>query len=746
MTQLFFTDMPAAWVLWLVIAPAVIAFAAFAYRLRGRNRSTRRATTIFRVLLLALVIFLCLGPALRDDHVSTEPAPLALLLDDSASMSSVDGNDGLTRQQNLSALLGSPFREQLDDQYDLMAWQFAERLVATNPDGSQLNAAGQESAPGDALLALMAEYRGRRMLDVVLFSDGRSTSGVDLPEVSERLRNEGVKVHVVSYGNASAAPDLMLERIQTPDLVLAGDVALFSLRLRATGSNLPSEATVRLLDESGNVIGDSVLVQSPDENGVNLVLSAVLQEAGERTLTAEVIPVDGETAIDNNRITMSLTVKEVQVRVLYVEGGPRWEYRYLKDRLIRAERDISLSCWLAEADRNFTQEHSRDADSLLALPVEVDDLLENFDLVILGDADPTRLTPDPIDGQRFLASLAEFVEKGGGLLMLAGPKYNPSAYIGTPIEAMLPIIIGREDAVASKEYSPLPPDIQRPHPVVLFSSDPEQNRELWTTSAPLWWYSPVERLRPGAQAWLVNNAVENRFGPHVIAASIFAPEGWVGWIGTDETWRWRFPGGEKYVDRFWRSALRHLAITRLRGDHGRLRLDLDRTEVELGAFLQVEARLLDDSFQPVVSEEVVPLFLDDSGNTSMLSPVPDQPGIYRGRIRASSLGPARVFMTEDGDVDSEVIASARFNVHLSSREMANVSQDQVALAALASRTGGQLVPMDRANDLLDTLDGKNRVTRVISSAIRDLEAWPFLALFLVLAAAEWLLRKRMNLS
>ena len=746
MTQLFFTNMPPAWVLWLVIAPAVIAFAAFAYRLRGRNRTTRRTTTVFRVLLLALVIFLCLGPALRDDRVSTEAAPLALLLDDSASMSSMDGADGISRQQLLTELLGGSFREQLESEYELQAWRFEQGLAATEPNGSALTAAGQESAPGDALLALMAEYRGRRMPDIVLFSDGRSTSGTLLPEVTDRLRNEGVKVHVVSFGSATEAPDLVLERIQTPDLVLAGDVALFSLRLRATGANLPENAIVRLLDEDGNEIGDRVLVENPDENGVNLVLSAILQEAGERNLVAEVLPAEGETAVENNRISLALTVKEVQVRVLYVEGGPRWEYRYLKDRLIRAERDISLQCWLAEADRNFPQEHSRGVPSLLSLPVDSADLLDNFDLVILGDADPTRLTPDPLDGQRFLASLAEFVEKGGGLLMLAGPRHNPAAYLGSPIEALLPVIIGREDAVPSQEYLPLPPDFKRPHPVVLFDADAETNLQLWTTSAPLWWYAPVERLRPGAQAWLVNRDIENRFGPHVIAASIYAPEGWVGWIGTDETWRWRFPGGEKYVDRFWRSALRHLAITRLRGDHGRLRLDLDRTEVELGAFVQVEARLLDDSFQPVISEEGVPLFLDETGRTSMLHPVPEQPGIYRGRLRAANVGQARVFMTEDGDVDSEVLASARYNVHLSSREMANTTQDEAALIALAGRTGGHMVPISRADELLDTLDGKDRVTRVISSSIRELEAWPFLGLFLVLAAAEWLLRKRMNLS
>jgi len=716
-----------------------------AYRLRKRSRTARRFAMGLRLMLFATVLFLSFGPALQHDRVESEAAPLALLLDDSASMRMADQPGAPSRLTELQALLASPLREELESKYQLQAWRFGERLAATSTHGDELTGAGQASSLGNALEALLAEYRGRRMPDVVLFGDGRTNLGSDPLQAADRLRAEGVKLHIVAFGQAEQAPDLILERIQSPDLVLAGDVGLFSLRLRAGGSPLPKRAVVRLLDELGNEL-DRAEVQDLDENGVNLVLSALLQTPGERRLIAEVLPVAGETATDNNRLELSLTVKEVKVRVLYVEGKPRWEYRFIRDRLIRAERDVVVNLWLADADRSFPQEHSRATRPLLRLPVDTAALLDSFDLIILGDVDPTRLTPDPLDGQRFLSALSEFVKKGGGLLMLAGPMHNPRAYVGSPIEALLPVIIGKEPLPPKMQITPMPPDMQRPHPVVLFSSDPIENQNLWATSAKLEWYQPVERLRPGATAWLVNPDYSNQYGPHVIAASIFAPEGWVGWIGTDETWRWRFPGGERYVDRFWRSALRHLAATRLRGDHGRIRLDLDRTEVELGAFLQVEVRLLDDSFQPVVDEEGVALFLEGAGRAADLRPVADQPGIYRGRLRASTPGAARVYLTADGDPDSEAVASARFHVNLPSREMADTSQDRALLTALAGRTGGMLVDAASADSLLDTLDGRERVTRILNSSRKPLNPWPFLTLILLCAAAEWILRKRLNLS
>ncbi|MDA1113648.1 MAG: hypothetical protein O3A95_05030 [Planctomycetota bacterium] len=745
MNHLVFSHLPPPWVLGLLIVPIAVLISAMAYRLRKRSRVARRFAMGLRLMVFATVLFLSFGPALQHDSVESETAPLALLLDDSASMRISDSPGAPSRLTELQSLLASPLREEFESKYQLQAWRYSERLAATTTNGEELSGAGQASSLGNALEGLLAEYRGRRMPDVVLFGDGRTNLGNDPLEAADRLRAEGVKLHAVSFGQAEEAPDLILERVQTPDLVLAGDVGLFSLRLRAGGSPLPERAVVRLLDELGNEL-DRAAVEELDENGVNLVLSALLQTPGERRLVAEVLPMAGETATDNNRLELSLTVKEVKVRVLYVEGKPRWEYRFIRDRLIRAERDVMVNLWLADADRSFPQEHSRGTRSLLRLPIDATDLLDQFDLVVLGDVDPTRLTPDPLDGQRFLAGLSEFVEKGGGLLMLAGPMHNPRAYVGSPIEDLLPVLIGKEALPPQLGFAPIPPDLQRPHPVVLFSSDQEENRQLWETSAKLEWYQPVERLRPGATAWLVNPDYENQYGPHILAASIFAPEGWVGWIGTDETWRWRFPGGERYVDRFWRSALRHLAATRLRGDRGRIRLDLDRSEIELGAFLQVEVRLLDDSFQPVVDEEGVPLFLEGAGRAADLRPIADQPGIYRGRLRASTPGAARVYLTADGDPDSEAVASARFHVSLPSREMADTSQDRALLTAITGRTGGMLVSSEEANLLLETLDGRERVTRILNSSREPLSPWPFLGLAILCAAAEWILRKRLNLS
>ena len=200
------------------------------------------------------------------------------------------------------------------------------------------------------------------------------------------------------------------------------------------------------------------------------------------------------------------------------------------------------------------------------------------------------------------------------------------------------------------------------------------------------------------------------------------------------------------MNRFWRSALRHLASTRLRGAQGRVRLDLDRSQVELGSFLTIEARIKNQAFEPLLAEEGVPAFIEGSDQPIRLAAVPNQTGTFRGRFRASALGSSSIYLTENDQADGEILASVRFHATLPSVEMRDTSQDTAALAQLTQATNGMLVQADEANQLFTRLDGKERLTRLIASHDHPLDGRLLLIIFLLLATSEWLLRKRLNLS
>ncbi|HBF22356.1 MAG TPA: hypothetical protein DDW23_00950, partial [Planctomycetes bacterium] len=555
--RLVFEGTPDLWVIILFIFPLLLGIAGWAYRGPLLPPTYRKVFSGIRFTLLVGAVFLAFGPRLQKSAIHEEPAPLVLLLDDSASMERRDTlppaeakeiarelNIKSNSPRRLDILLGileSPFSKALEKNYAVEKWMFSSRAA---PSGSSLpTGRGSSTALGDALLEIFTSYRGQRLPAVVAVTDGRSHQGTSVAEAAARIADEGIPVHVIALGDARPAPDLILEILQKPEQVLVGEDALVLLKIKALTWDDAHPVIVSLLDENNRTL-DQTEIDTLNENGTRFSLSHRMDNAGFRRLRAKVSPLKEETARENNNVDIPIEVISRKVRVLYVEGRPRWEYRYLKNRLLRAEREIEMRCWLADAGSGFTQVASPGSPPLHKLPDETAALLDSFDVLIIGDVDPATLDPDPLFGPRFLDAVALFVEEGGGLLMLAGPRHNPASFLASPIEPILPIIVGKEARENTIEFQPIPADSEFPHPVVMLEVNPKDNFRIWQEAVPMRWSFPVERLRPGARAWLINPAESNLHGPAIIAAGGAAPEGRGAWMGTDETWRWRFPGGE----------------------------------------------------------------------------------------------------------------------------------------------------------------------------------------------------------
>src|SRR5205823_1156812 len=99
-----------------------------------------------------------------------------------------------------------------------------------------------------------------------------------------------------------------------------------------------------------------------------------------------------ETDPANNRLERRVWVAEAQrTRILYVEGYPRYEFRFLKSLLeresaaVRSNKTVDLKVLLCDADPDYPRQ---DRSALEALPATRDELFANYDLVVLGDVDP----------------------------------------------------------------------------------------------------------------------------------------------------------------------------------------------------------------------------------------------------------------------------------------------------------------------------------------------------------------------
>lgn len=253
------------------------------------------------------------------------------------------------------------------------------------------------------------------------------------------------------------------------------------------------------------------------------------------------------------------------VRVLYLEDTPRWEYRYLKNGLLRSDPGVTVQTFLFDASDDFPQESSAGLPSLDGPPRTREELAA-YDVVLIGDVPPERI--DPLAGPReaWMKLLVEFVEAGGAVGFLAGERATPNAWRGTPLEKLLPVELEpkrAEDEPRRVSGGFVPELVQADHEITMLHADPRLNAKLWREGLPpLMAYYPVARAAEGADVILAHPTDRNDDGAQVIAATAEVGNGRTFYMGTDETWRWRKPYGDKLQDRFWINVVEYLAQRR----------------------------------------------------------------------------------------------------------------------------------------------------------------------------------------
>lgn len=769
-------DMPQPWIVVLLVLPATALLAWLGYVREPLSMRARGTLAVLRFLAFCLLLGVVFRPVFVKRREEVKPAEVLVLVDDSASMQRKDAYGGDEDVRGLLAALGGRAPAELsrselvraalerqllpklaDGGYVVRLSRFAENLEAlTSP--AALSARGHATHVGDALQQALAASRGHHVTDIVVVSDGRSNGGLAPSEAARNAAAAGIPVHTIVVGDTRPERNVVVEIAEAPTTVLEGDEVEVSVRVLARG--LSGTNTGRVVLEELGAGGNSRPVAEDEvelgEAGQKVVLlappGAPEARTTERRFRVSVPPLEGETLRDDNAVEFSVHVTPEKIRVLYVDAYPRWEYRYLKNLLLRADANLEVQCYLLSATPDFRQESTKGIDALSAVPTARKDLLEHYDVVILGDVNPYAISPDPSRCEEFMASLREFVERGGGLILGAGEYDNPRAFSGTPLEELLPVVLDAAGAAqapadATVEFRPRLEDPAHPHEVVRLVQDVAQNRSLWEEAGGLrgfYWYAHVVRAKPGAQVLLRHPTDANTHGALPLLVGGYYPAGRTLFLAVDATWMWRFRFGDRYHERFWRNAIRWVALGRLKSGDRRMQLDAQRARYNLDERITLEARVLDEDFRPSDAPKLPVRLSDVEGKTTdvQLDLVPERPGLYRASFEAERTGVYSAWI----EVNGQRSASAEYEVVLPSRENADPSPDPATLAALAAATHGRAVALAHVRELEAEFPGHEERREPISSELEDAwDNWGTLCAALLLLSLEWVLRKRWEL-
>ena len=608
---------------------------------------------------------------------------------------------------------------------------------------------------GDLVREAVNQHRGQ-VAAVVLVSDGAVNVGEDLESAARHLARREIRTYTVGVGDARPPRDLRIRSAEANRVVLEGDIVSVDVELESEGFRgetvgltvtrdgqpvsliqTGSERVV-LAEETSEVDGKKIVKPQP----VRLAFRA--DKEGTFTYTVAVENRPEELITDNNRVELPIRVLREKMKVLYAEGPPRWEYRYLVALLTRDET-IDVSCWLGSADFEFAPEGNI---PISYFPSKPEDLFA-YDMVIIGDLPRTDLSDDQMKN---IVKLVDTV--GGGLLMIAGEHHAPLEYRGSVLEKLLPVDLDPRglaaDALVASDRAQAWHPVLTPegelHPQTRFLSDVEDNRRLWASLPGFFWHYPIARAKPGASVLLEHPFARSSFGPEPLLAVQHYGAGKVGFLAMDETWRWRDRVGDRFQARFWGQVVRDLTQNKLIGKSKRFRLSSSKSKYRLGEKVDFYARILDANYEPLKLPEVevkveVP-GLD--AVTLKLTAVEGEPGKYHTEYLPQVSGRFRATLaTHETGLLSESITH-EFIVAPSLLEFQDARMNEDGLMKLAELTGGKYFHPDEFGNLADS------ILQLKASSVREVtsELWNAPVLFVVFAGlfvTELIYRKRRKL-
>ncbi len=768
--------MRGSWLMLAVLVLAAILYTVFSYRsVRKVPTRGRKFIVLCLMIVLALLITIVAMPAAKVRYTKDYRPTMLMLVDTSRSMgvedkrvtqeaveealrilgevpldealSAQDLRDkmglagGQSRLGLVRALVNHPdidLLRRVGDRFDLRFFSF-DRGIA--PEGgaddavawlASREANGEESRIGSAIKEAVSRYNGQPIAGAMVFSDFGLVNGEDPVHVAGEMERRGVPIYTIPIG-LPAPPDAMIAEVIAPEAVFRGDPV--TLRVRVESRGLAARDSSLSLKVNGD---EQQLEPIVFEDGAQFVEFKFRpeQESGTLDLVFEVDGTDADSNPKNNTALHRLRIIDEKIKVLYIEGMPRWEFRYLRWVLLRNPH-LQTRFLMTEGDPDLAK---MSPNFMPGFPSDVRNIFE-YDLIILGDVSSKYFKP----GQLELLE-TQIKEHGGSLVMIGGTQHAPASYQDTPVETILPVNIGvGQLRVVANNVSPRLPTDQALSPITALSDELEENQRIWNRVRPLGRLPALSGPKPSARVLLELPAQNAGEPPYPVVSWHPYGKGKAMFVASDRLWRLRLEVGDAHHSKFWGQSIQFLAMSRLLGQNKRISLQTERKTYNPGEPVRVYANVLSETYQPIEKDAHTVVIerpgFEDSRQELALIPDPQTPGLYFGTIPAGKEGQ---YTLGPQAHEAEVSSSAEFSVAVDSLEDRDTSAKPELAREIAEASGGRVVAPAELSGFIETLPSQE-MSRVVS---REIELWdtPLLYLPLILfAGLEWYLRRRESL-
>ena len=757
------------WALAAAIAVACALIVAGLWRHRSLGIGRLLALGALQLSLAALLLALVWRPVLNVERVRERENVLAIAVDASASMRSADISAAVSNsataatsettptsepsrlQLALNGLQGGTL-ESLRKTFDVRLFGFATDTALWSDALAGEGAAASLTAPpvqtssiaqtriGDALAQILKTAGAAPLAAVVLMSDGAENGGSLSEERLAELASYGVPIHTVGIGAEQIPNDVELTNLRLPqtaaqDATVTAEVTVRTSQLDPSQLDASkNKIRLRVYDREALIASREVqLAAATPLTTFNVEIPAGVP--GVRELRFTLDPLSGERELVNNTRQAVLTVPAARRSVLYLEGEPRWEFKFIR-RALEGDRALRLVSVVRTTPNKYYRQGVNSPDELASgFPTQASELFA-YDALILGSYEASTLNPTQHQ------MLKDFVDKrGGGVLLLAGRNgIGEGGWRNAPLAQTLPTQLPEKaGAFVQRTLRAQLTNYGVEAALLRFDAEPHRNAEQWQSLPELSNYQTLGRLKPGAIV-LLDGQVTNKGAAtkerHPLLVWQRYGRGSTYLMATASTQRWQMslPPEDQRHETFWRQLAHALADDSLQqssvraersvyADERRIVFDAELREANYAAVNRatVEARITPETGAAFVQTMSASGSADGRYSAAFDAA---QPGLYRiDVLDKSGAAAATTFVRRQDNV-----------IEHFGRE-----QHRAVLERIATMTGGRYWTLNELSGLTAAIPYTK--AGIIERQMLDLWNIPFVFLVLLaLKLGEWALR------
>ena len=711
----------------LIISIVVsILFSFYIYRnaIPKLNTILKWILISLRSLAIALILFIIFEPLINISWVFKQKPALAILIDNSASMSLQDNN--ISRSEVEKDIISKIKNMNNHKDNRLLYFTFADKLnqfKSNELDSIQFKEDGTNFY--NALQEINNIISEEFIQSVVLISDGNHNIGINPINITESYN---IPIHTIGVGDKKEKKDILITNVMTNRVAYANTEVPVTINYRSTGF---TNRRVEISLVQGDTLRDSkqvVLDSSSLEQKINL--SYIARKSGEQKFTVQITKLKDEFTTKNNTRNFYTNILKSKLKILIASGAPSFDNSFIKQILDSDENFEITSITLKTASEFYPHDFDLSKNQLA-----------EFDCFVFLDF-PREIN----NSMPLLEEMIDLIQNDGKPLLLFAGK-NFSMNVIKEIQDYIPFTIrSYSQSSALTIISPTMTGTSDPILIGNNESEIDENIQKWRDIPPIYYPFNEISTHPGSQIFLVTDGGQSISGrgkrslPVLLSQTLNRTKV-MALLGHD-FWRWHFmmKGVNEKDDLFSSFLERAVRWLVTRDDSKLVKIATNKSIYRSGETIYFNAEIYSQNYIPLDNAKLEvkisgnnfedEIFLKNAGN-----------GKYQGEYRLAGGGDYQYNMTATHKNRVLGNDNGKFTVEDFNLEFQKTNLNDILLQQLSFATNGKYFYHTQMDALSSELNNKNR--EIVKS--NKIELWNksiILFIIILLLSTEWFIRKR----